>query len=254
VDFVSSGLPIDLFQQRRQIAFGHFVGPVSAPQCIENRNHVETPRGRQLHGGAVSVERRGHRLDLDAFADLLQDAARRLQRLESQDAFGPGDGHSRGTLERKRRGAVRHLPCHRANVLAHENRRYVDLSDHQRGAPLLLSGAIEIGELLAVCFLELSVENPMVLAGQVDSGARRIARYLSQAARRRLKDEVVRTAKPARKGAGEQARTVPSLSALVHEQDHAMRRSRVVQSVERFDIVGLGEARIRRVDERQSRG
>lgn len=93
----------------------------------------------------------------------------------------------------------------------------------------------------------------MVLAGQVDSGARRIARYLSQAARRRLKDEVVRTAKPARKGAGEQARTVPSLSALVHEQDHAMRRSRVVQSVERFDIVGLGEARIRRVDERQSR-
>lgn len=97
--------------------------------------------------------------------------------------------------------------------------------------------AVEVGQGLAIGFLELTVENAAVRTAQVDACRAIVAGNLAQAAGGGLEHEVVAGPQPSRKGGGEEARAVPALGALVHEEDYTVLGRGVVQAIERIHLI-----------------
>src|SRR5207249_827860 len=100
-----------------------------------------------------------------------------------------------------------------------------------------------------VGLLKLTVEDAVVVRGEVDSRPMRVAGNLAQASRSSLQYEVVRSLEPPYERAGEEAWAVPALRSLVDQQDHAVGRRRIVQAVERVDVGRLRQGRVGGIDE-----
>ena len=159
----------------------------------------------------------------------------------------PGNDIDHSLGECSRWGDLRALEMERLAALLHRDdgthhagehdRRSVGLAENQPPAAAVAPGPVEVGDRLAVGLAQLRVEHGAVVVREVDARLACVAQDLPQTTGRRLEDEVVGARELAGQDAREQARAIPALCALVHEEDHTMGRRRIVQPVKGVDLI-----------------
>ena len=208
---------------------GNAIARIQPREFAVNLPEIEAIYGRQFDGSGVGVERVRFGFYFDGLGNLFKQTARgRLLRDVERLALKPGRGGS-DRFRQHERGIVDRLAHDSADNLFHHDRRQFDFAQANDGAAAFAFGLIQFGDGRAVGLGQLAVERVLIVFRQINAGLVRIAGDLAQAARCRLQNEVVARFEPPRQRTREQAGAVPAFRAFVHEQNHAMRRTRIVE-------------------------